>query len=203
MLWRLFSRIDSRRSLRSLLLVVAIAGLSQPVPAQLTHNAVYRPERTFLEITVQAAGADLAVLQQNLDAGLTARVEFAIRVLEPRVGVWRVFGDRGIREYVTGSEARWDLFTQRYVIRSDDGTRFSFASVDELTRFLFSLQQYRIPWIGMTDRRGTVAEHVVLETQVRYSPVVFVPALAILAFFRVEERLVSPWVRSPVIEVPR
>ena len=201
--WRLCSRIAFRRNLRRHLLLLVIAGVSQPLFGQLLHAAICHAEQSYLEVTLLADGADMGTLKQNLDGGMTARVEFAIRISRPRHGIWTVFGDRGLREYVTGSEIHWDVFTERYVIESDDGGRFSFREVSEATQFLFSLRQYRIPWTGMADRRGTIAEELVVDTQVRYSPIVYVPALAILSFFSSEERLVSPWVRTGPLGAPR
>jgi hypothetical protein len=184
-------------------LFLVIAGVTQPLFGQLLHTAVCHAEQNYLEVTLLADGADTEALQENLDGGMTARVEFAIRISRPRHGVWTVFGDRGLREYVTGSEIHWDVFTERYVIEADDGGRFSFRDMGEATQFLFSLRQYRIPWTGMVDRRGTIADEFVVDTQVRYSPIVYVPALAILSFFNSGERLISPWLRTGPLGAPR
>ena len=99
-----------------------VLAIVSPLSA-IEHSTTIEHHAAFLEITVTAAGADLTELFENLADGMSARVQFDIRVSEPRSRFGRLFGDRFVRQFQPGYQVRWDPYDGRYVVLSHDGAR--------------------------------------------------------------------------------
>lgn len=123
---------------------------------------------------------------------MSARVEFDIRVSEPRPRFGRLLGDKFVRQFQPSYEARWDPYDGRYLVISHDGARYKFGDEAALWQFFFLLPEYRIPW-GVLP-----ADDFIVETHVTYTPIVFVSPLAILSLLRSDGSESSEWSRVTV-----
>jgi hypothetical protein len=153
---------------------ILLAPLSLPA---IEHTTTVEPHEDFLEITIAAVGADLAHLFDNLGSGMSARL----------------FGDKFIRQFQPSYDVRWDPYDGRYRVVSRDGTKFRFDDEAALWQFLFNLPEYRIPWSALPQAE------IIVETQVTYTPIVFVSALAVLSLLRLDGTESSEWARFTTV----
>lgn len=197
------SRTVSRKSLRNpVLLIPFILVVPVAVPAQIEHETQVIALRDYFEVSISVNGADPDLLFGNLAEGLTARLEYAVRVSHPRNPPLSLFGSRLLSEYRVIYHARWDPFRDRYTISTQDGGLFTFRDEAALWRFFFTLPHYRIPWQGIGAGDPATPSRYQVDTQVVYEPVVFVPGLSILSVFLPHARQSSLWERS-YLEEPR
>ncbi|MFW5718453.1 MAG: hypothetical protein ACOCWX_03885 [Spirochaetota bacterium] len=196
----LSSRTVSRKSPRRLLLFFVIAALLAPVSAtaQVDHTINVGATRDYLAVSVDVSGADAAMLFANINDGLTARLEFIIRVLEARRGLLSVFGSRMLREFRVIYETRYDPFRRRYTVTTQDGGFYTFGDRARLLDFFFTLPGYRIPWAALGLDHAAPDAELVVETRVVYEPIVFAPGLSILSGLMSDTRRQSPWRVVPV-----
>lgn len=197
---QLSSRTDSKKSRRRVILLLAIGLLATPAPlfGEIEHVATVRPTTGFLTVTINATGADPRILFGNLADGLTARLEFAIRVLEARGGPLAFFGNRLIDEYRVIYTMRYDPFRERFTVTTQDGGFFTFRDEGTARAFFFSLPGYRVPWSSFDTPRTQGGDDFVVETRVTYDPIVFAPGLSILSVFLPSSRHQSSWISTPV-----
>ena len=200
------SRTVFRKNLRNLVLLVLLVLLALVAPvgvsAQIEHETRMTASRDYFEVSVSVNGADPDLLFSNLSEGLTARLEYAVRVSHPRNPPLSLFGSRLLSEYRVIYYARWDPFRDRYTITTQDGGLFTFRDEDALWRFLFTLPHYRIPWHGIAASDAAAPPRYQVDTQVVYEPVVFVPGLSVLSVLLPHARQSSPWERD-YLEEPR
>ena len=201
---QLSSRTVSRKSPRRLLLSFVIAALLAPVSAtaQVDHTLSAGGTPDFLAVSVDVSGADAAMLFANVNDGLTARLEFIIRVLEARDGLMSVFGSRMLREFRVIYETRYDPFRRRFTVTTQDGGFYTFSERARLLDFFFSLPGYRIPWAALGFAHAPSDVELVVEARVVYEPIVFAPGLSILSGLVSDTRRQSPWRVTPVREGP-
>jgi len=188
------SRIDSRKSRRSvaavLILFPALAW------AQIDHASDLVSHEDFLEVRIQVSGADLDRLFANLGDGLSARMEYAIRLLDPRDRPWRVLGSRVLHEFRVAYELAWDPYRERFAVSTQDGRRLTFADETSVRDFFFRLDGYRIPWAAIDDgSRRAASRPLIVETRAVYEPIVFVTGLTILSILMPHTRQQTPWER--------
>ena len=232
------STTDSRKSPRrrpgSLLLpAFLLLGsflLPQSAPAQISHESSVRPRESYLSVSLAVGGAEPEELFANLHDGLTARLEYSMRLLALRPMPASILGPRLIREFHIAYEMRWDPFRRRYTAQTHDGAFYTFRDEASLWSFIFSLSDYRIPWEafasagdagagddgagddGAGDALGAVvagrtvrsqlADRYQLQIRVVYQPIVIVPGLAILSVLPGRARETSGWTTHE-IEVPQ
>ena len=190
---RACSRAGSRKSLRSIILVLLLA--AAPAVAQLRHDVTVTRVGDHLAVTVVGAGVDGEELRANLERGFTARIEFAIRLLRPRSAPFGFLGYELVHEFRPHYEIRYDPFLRRSVIAAEDGALYSFTDDSDLMRFLLVLPSYRIPWSVFGESVDPRTAPIAVEARVVYDPIVFVPALGLLSLFRFNERHMTPWTR--------
>lgn len=156
------------------------------------HTTTIESHDDFLEVSITVVGADLSRFFDNLMDGMRARVEFDIRVSEPRNRLGRLFGDKFVRQFQPSYEAKWDPYDSRYIVTSHDGGRYRFSDEAALWQFFFTLPEYRIPWSALPQTE------IVIETYVTYTPIVFVSPFAILSLLRSDDTESSEWARFVV-----
>lgn len=180
------SRKSPVRTLATLLLVLCAPN----VAAQIQHEVKIEETTDHLSISMTAAGADVEELFATLQEGLRVRVQYRIRVTQPRERPFQVLGDRLVQEFRSGREAYWDPFLMAYVVTDDEGWQELFR--DEATMYseFFVLRDYRIPWTDIPSDRG-----LAVEASAEYTPIVFVPGLSILSLFTATSSEASHWSR--------
>lgn len=191
MLWRRFSRTDSRKNPARGISVLALLLTASVLPAQLQHETTIDADAESLGVTMMVAGADLDALFTTLEEGMRARVEFRVRISVPRGRPLRILGDQLVREFRPAVEARYDPFLSAYVLVSDDGSTAVYHDEAAFYADLFSLRNYRIPWSAFRGNR-----RIIVETSAEYTPIVFVPGLSILSLFTANRSEVSAWSRD-------
>lgn len=194
MLWQHCLRTGSRRNLvrpSSFLLLMLVAG---SLSAQIQHSTQVRITDDYLELNIRVAGAEIDELFATLKEGMTARLEYRIRVSYPRSRPFRFLGNRLIREFRPAFEASWDPFVSAYVLVGHDGNSDSYEDEAALYARMFSLDAYRIPWSAIRSGRD-----LVLEISAEYTPIVFVPGLSILSLFTANRSEQSPWSRHTIV----
>lgn len=199
------SKIVSRKSRRrfaGLLLVLSSLWLPVSISAQISHTVTTNPHPDYLEVSLNVNGAEPDRLFSNLSDGLTARVEYTIRVLEPRSAPMSIFGPRLLREFRVIYNVRRDPFRRRYTLTTHDGGLYTFRDEAALWSFLFVLPGYRIPWEAIEAESASHSGRFVIETRTTYDPIVFAPGLSILWVFLSQARHESGWTQRE-IEVMR
>ena len=194
MLWQHCLRTGSRRNLArpfSFILLMLVAG---SLSGQIQHSSQIRITDDYLELNIRVAGAEIDDLFATLRNGMTARLEYRIRVSYPRIRPFRLFGNRLVREFRPAFEARWDPFVSAYVLVGHDGKAETYEDEAALYARMFSLDAYRIPWSAIRSDRD-----LVLEISAEYTPIVFVPGLSILSLFTANRSEQSPWSRYTVV----
>lgn len=192
------STTDSRKSRPDVSRLVVLATLLAVTPAlaaQIAHDASVATTDELLEVTVRVAGADPESLFANLNEGLSARLEYAIRILEPRPRALVMLGPRLDREFRVIYDLHFDPFRDRYVVQTQDGGRYLFPDEATLWEFFFELPGYRIPHSALH-----ASGHLYIDTRVTFEPIVFVPGLSILSVFMPRSRQLSAWERD-VVEI--
>ena len=183
----------SRKSLVRVLAAALLVLTPAVLPAQLQHEARILADEDHLSVTVVAAGADIEELFSTLRSGMRVRVEYRVRVSEPRSQPFRALGDRLLEEFRPGVEAGWDPFRASYVLTDHDGSIALFQDETAFYTRLFTLDDYRIPWEAIPAPAG-----LVVEASAEYTPIVFVPGLSILSLFTANRSESSQWSRHEV-----
>jgi hypothetical protein len=193
------SKTDFRKSRRRILLIllgVASVAIPAGLTAQVSHTAVVGSDADYLTVGIDVAGADPEILFDNLGDGLSARLEFAIRVLESREGVFVIFGSRMINEFRVVYDLRYDPFRERFTVSTQDGAFFTFRDRATVWSFFFTLPGYRVPWTALDRSGASSGVDLVVETRVVYDPVVFVPGLSILSVLPASPRQQTAWLTT-------
>lgn len=183
------SRIDSRKSPRSILLVLIL------VPAlawaEIDHSTELQVNEDYLEVNITVDGAERGPLFANLEDGLSASIEYRIRLVEPVRRPWHALGSRVLHEFLVTYELIWDPFRERFTISTHDGGFYTFRDEAAVWSFFFALSDYRIPWAAFAG--GGKPEQIRIETRTVYEPIVFVSGLRILSIFMPHARYQSSW----------
>jgi len=183
------SRIDSRKSPRSILLVLIL------VPAlawaEIDHSTELEVNEDYLAVRITVEGAEPEPLFANLEEGLSASIEYLIRVVEPVRRPWHALGSRVLHEFLVTYDLIWDPFRERFTISTHDGAFYTFRDEASVWQFFFTLSDYRIPWaaFGESGEPGRIR----IETRAMYEPIVFVSGLSILSIFLPRARYESSW----------
>lgn len=191
------SRTGSRKIRRSHLILALSLLVPTLLHAQIAHETTTVGHPDHLEVSIVVRGADPQLLYANLGDGMTARVEFTIRITEPRRSPANLFGSRLLREDRVVYNLRWNPFRERYAITTNSGDTYDVGGASALDNVFFSLSGYRIPWHAVTPEDAPVDRYQV-ETRVVYEPIVFVPGLTILSVFMRHARQTTPWIRTVV-----
>ena len=196
------SRTGFRKSPRSCLLLSLILLVCGTAFGKIEHRAEITAHPEYMEISVFVNGADPQVLFQNLDEGMTARLEYEVRVSQPRSLPLRILGSRVLQQYRVVYDLRWDPFRRRFTITTQDGGAFTFTHTTALWQFFFELPGFRVPWRNLGLEHHASNGRYLVETRVTYEPIVFVPGLSILSLLLPRARQSSTW-WSDAVEAPR
>ena len=195
------SRTGSRKIRRSHLIFALSLLVPTLLHARIEHETTTVGHQDYLEVSIVVHGADSDVLYANLGDGMTARVEFTIRVTQPNRSPASFFGSRLLREDRVIYDLRWNPFRERYAITTNSGDTYDVGGAPALDSVFFTLSGYRIPWQSVLPDDAPVDGYQV-ETRVVYEPIVFVPGLTILSVFTRHARQTTPWIRT-VVEAVR
>lgn len=154
-------RRSGARLLPATLLVLGSLLLPRYAPAQISHESSVRPRDSYLSVSLAVGGAEPEELFANLHDGLTARLEYSMRLLALRPMPASILGPRLIREFQIAYEMRWDPFRRRYTAQTHDGAFYTFRDEASLWSFIFSLSDYRIPWEAFASTGGASAGNVI------------------------------------------
>lgn len=188
------SRIDSRKNLRSRLVLVLLF-ISPLVTAQVTHDGSVTLNSDALRVSIEVDGADSSAFFRTLNDGLTTRLSFFVRMSESRPLLFGLLGPRFLAEFQLTHTAYYDPFRQAYVLDHPSGESL-FSDEQQLWSAFFTLADHRIPRTAIDEPIDPQTLRV--ELRVTYRPVVFVPALGILSIVLSEDRSASAWTREPV-----
>ena len=195
------SRTGFRKNLHSLVVLLILVPVL--APAEIVHTTQLDSLPSYLEVRMSVRGVEPDELFANLADGLSARMEYSIRVLQARDQPMRLLGSRTLREFRLSYELGWDPFRRRYTISTQDGGLYTFRDEAAVRSFFFTVPGYRIPWSAIaSDNPETGMRRFVIETRATYEPIVFVPGLTILSIFLPWTRQQSAWI-SMAIEVDR
>jgi hypothetical protein len=187
------SRIGFRRSPHSCLAVALLLLVCGVAYGRIEHKAVVTSHPDYLEVNVFVSGADPELLFRNLDEGMTARLEYEVRISEPRSSPMRVLGPRMLRELRIVYDLRWDPYRRRFTISTNDGGTYTFSDRTALWQFFFELPGFRVPWKSLDLDNPSSSGRWLVETRVIYEPIVFVPGLGILSLLLPYARQSSTW----------
>ncbi len=199
---RVCSKTDFRKSPHSCLLVSLLFLVCGVAFGRIEHKAVIAPHPEYMEISVLVSGADSQLLFRNLGEGMTARLEYEVRISEPRTSPLRILGPRVLREFRVVYDLRWDPFRRRFTITTHDGGTYTFTDRTALWQFFFELPGFRVPWDGLDFDDRSSGRRCLVETRVTYEPIVFMPGLSIVSMLLPHARQSSTW-GSDAVEVPR
>lgn len=186
------SRIGFRKNRRRICLALFVL-LTTALPAQIAHRGTVERTADGLVVTMAITGADQTEFFRNLNDGLTTRLQFRLRISEPRPFPFTLLGARFLNEYTLEHSASWDPFRAAYVLEGPGGRETLFDDPQALWRRFFLLDGYLIP-VGELPG-GAGESQPVIEIRASYRPIVFVPALGVLSVFLSEDRDATGWER--------
>jgi hypothetical protein len=188
-------RTDFRKSRLSAALVFLLA--IAPLFADVSQNSATQYLSDTLLVNVRVSGISTDEFLTNLYDGLTAEIEYHIRVSAAREAPFSILGDRLLLDVTPSASVFYDRFTRQFILSTPFGTVAEVTSEEELLDSFFALVDYRIPVDRLKDS-GPLPEELTVQTQVAYRPILFVPTLRILSLFLRDDRRSSPWVRDDV-----
>jgi hypothetical protein len=173
--------------------VLALAS-AFPLSAQAVELAVER--RT----SPRAASADALVahvsfrwdrmgeLVSSLRAGMESRITFTLRLYEHRRGLLPFRRDRLLAQKKAERSAFWDFLDDTFVVESEDGTRESFESAEDLLRGFLTLSELSLSDVP----RGSSGYYV--SARALFEPVRLMPPLTLVGLVGRAATTTTPWV---------
>ena len=185
------SRIDFRKSRRSISFFLMIVAAVQPIVAQVTHEEQVLLIGPSAEISIEVEGYDRGAFFANLYEGMTARIEYQIRVSVPREEPFHLLGPRLLHEVSLSRSVYFDRFSELFQLSGTGRVVRPVESEEELLARFFSLVSYAIEIERLRASGFPETDTYVVETQVIYNPILFVPALRILSVFLSDDEIVT------------
>jgi hypothetical protein len=131
---------------------------------------------------------------ENISDGMRAGITFHIRLYRRATGPFSFLGDRLIAEEHPEFEAKWDVFTNHYVLRGPGGRERRFRDRKVFVEQFFSLSGYRL-----TDAASELSDEHYILVQVALEPVKLVPPVNLVSLFSQQTMATSPWVEARLI----
>jgi hypothetical protein len=126
-----------------------------------------------------------------LAEGLTAEIQFQLRLYRRQPGFMRFLGDRMIVERRLVQTARYDSFEGRYRIRRLDREVGAYGEAGEALAAFCSLTDFIL-----TDLAGLEAGQYYVAARARLTPVKLVAPLNIITLFLPRLAISSPWLEG-------
>ena len=147
-----------------------------------------------LQVQARVLAPDAAEVLAALERGLTAEIEYQVRLLETRQGLFAVFGARQVSQVSVTLTARWDRFEDRYVITTQDGTTTHHQSPVD-----FEAAFYRVRDLNLWPLTDLSPGIYYVSARFRLQSVRLVPPLDLITIIG-SGAITSPWVQAPVPE---
>lgn len=190
------SRIGSRKSPRSVLVLILVAGIAAALPARISHSVSTESHPAHLSITIGTSGIEPVEFLMNIESGYRSQIEFTMNFTPERRPILR---QTALPQFEISYEGWFDPFLERYVITTNEGATYTFREASDFWSFFFELPDFRVPWSALEGGASNGGDGtLVLETRVTYRPIVFAPGLRILAILLPEARQRSEWTRAPL-----
>lgn len=190
------SKTDFRKSRRRILAGLLVL-VSSVLPAELANDGTVEVSEAGLSVSMTVSGADRREFFRNLDDGLTARLQFRVRVSEPRPAPLALLGHRFLAEFALEHDASWDPFRRAYVLSGPGEREALFDEPESLWRHFLMIDSHTIAASELPD--GSLQGSPIVEIRVSYRPIVFVPALGMLSVFLSEDREATGWERVALV----
>jgi len=168
-----------------------IVAAVQPIVAQFTHEEQVLLIGPSAEISIEVEGYDRGAFFANLYEGMTARIEYQIRVSVPREEPFHLLGPRLLHEVSLSRSVYFDRFSELFQLSGTGPVVRPVESEEELLARFFSLVSYAIEIERLRASGFPETDTYVVETQVIYNPILFVPALRILSVFLSDDEIVT------------
>jgi hypothetical protein len=126
-----------------------------------------------------------------LEEGLTAEIQFQLRLYRRQTGFFRFLGDRIIVERRISQTARYDAFEGRYLIRRQDREAGAFGEAGQALEAFCALSDY-----VLADLAGQEAGQYYVAARARLTPVKMVAPLNIITMFLPRMAFSSPWLEG-------
>jgi len=153
-----------------------------------------------ITVSVYPDDPPLSEVIDSLGNGMQAEVTFIIQVYREPTGLIRLFGDRLVQEVRITRDARWDVYSQQYLVSGTDRPIVRSQTVTDFTRSFFDLNSFSLPWsfLGKHANAGEVRPSYLM-VRVLVRPMKLVSALAIMSILRLEPEVTSHWFK---LELP-
>jgi hypothetical protein len=170
-----------------LLLAAAQSAVGEPVPATL------RVELAGSKISVSLDYHDprRQEVLKALEEGLTAEIQFQLRLYRRQPGFLRFLGDRMVIERRLIQTARYDSFEGRYRIRRQGRELGAYSEAGQALAAFCSL-----PDFVLADLAEVEAKQYYVAARVRLTPVKLVAPLNIITLFMPRLAFSSPWLEG-------
>lgn len=191
--------LDVQRIVRTAISILAFFFLSMPVAA-MSVNAQVKDAGAGIAVSISPEKPPVADVLHALGNGMQAEVIFVIQIYRKPKGIVRLFGDQLVQQVRITRDARWDIYSQRYVISGTDRPIVYSDDVADFVKLFFDLKNFVLPWSFLGNgsvSKGDQPPYLMVRVQVR--PMKLVPALAILSVLRMEQEIASGWLR---LELP-
>ncbi|MCF7929427.1 MAG: DUF4390 domain-containing protein [Spirochaetales bacterium] len=196
MQWQNSSRTASKRNKRVRILLYTVLFLVlQILPAAALHAAHTRldisPTDRGLYIDLDFHSGESGRILRSLQAGMSSRIFFQIRVYEHKEGLADIFGGRLVMEAEPKHILRFDPFLESYLIERSYGKTLHFAAPAPAISAFLRLEDYPIPlYAGENRRRREVRTRIILE------PIRLIPPLHILSLILPFTDIRGEWQRG-------
>ncbi|MBN1836011.1 MAG: DUF4390 domain-containing protein [Spirochaetales bacterium] len=138
--------------------------------------------------TVALSDAPVERVLAALEDGLKSEIVFDLRLFRRQKGFLAWLGDRPLVNVRLSRLAWFDPFTQRYLIKQQDGPQIPFRDEREFLESFLVLAEYPVGRIGPGD-----PETYYLLSRVRLSPVRIIGPLNIVSLFSSESQITTEW----------
>ena len=125
----------------------------------------------------------------RLEEGLRSEIVFSIHVYRETHGILRLFTQRLVHEETFLQEARWDVFSNQYVLKRETGEILKFSRKEDFISEFFSLKNYPLNFFPETDEKYYTLGRINVET------IIFLPPLNILSSIIPANIVTTAWQR--------
>ena len=129
-----------------------------------------------------------------LEEGLTAEIQFQLRLYRRQPGLLRFLGDRLIVERRIAQTARYDSFEGRYRIRRQDRELAAYSEPGEALEAFCSLSDF-----PLADLSKEEPGEYYVAVRARLTPVKMVAPLSLITLFLPRLAFSSPWLEGGVL----
>ncbi|MGA2477242.1 MAG: hypothetical protein ABSG63_00655 [Spirochaetia bacterium] len=128
-------------------------------------------------------------LVSSLRAGMESRITFTLRLYEHRRGLLPFRRDRLLVQKKAERSAFWDFLDDTFVVESEDGTRESFASAEDLLRGFLTLSE-----LSLSDVPRASSPGYYVSARALFEPVRLMPPLTLVGLVGRAATTTTPWV---------